>query len=154
MIRIRPYEPQDWDRLCVIHDAARMDELRFSGLEAAFLTLAQTAEPEGLFAGTLLVAERDGTVEGFVAFTGDELSWLYVHPQAGRQGIGRALLREAIRCAGAVPLTADVLVGNDGALALYQSEGFKVLRRVDGKLTGNEAFAASGYNLQRLPPAE
>jgi ribosomal protein S18 acetylase RimI-like enzyme len=149
MMRIRPFEPQDWDRLCAIHDAARMDELRSSGLEAAFLSLAQTAESEGLFAGTLLVAERDDHVEGFVAFTEHELTWLYVHPHASRQGIGRALLREAIRYGGAGSLSAEVLVGNDGALALYRSEGFNVLRRVDGRLTGNEAFAASGYVLQR-----
>jgi hypothetical protein len=33
---------------------------------------------------------------------------------------------------------------------LYLSEGFKILRRVDGKLTGNEAFRASGFVLQRV----
>lgn len=154
MIHIRPFEPYDWDRLCAIHDTARLDELRSSGLEAAFLSLAQTAESEGLFAGTLLVAEREGRVEGFVAFTERELTWLYVHPQAGRQGIGRALLREAIRLCSSSPLSAEVLVGNDGALALYQSEGFHVLRRVDGRLTGNETFAASGYVLQKTPSPE
>lgn len=40
-------------------------------------------------------------------------------------------------------------MGNEAALALYLSEGFKVVRRVDGKLTGNEAFAAAGYVMQR-----
>jgi len=44
-----------------------------------------------------------------------------------------------------------VLVGNDAALALYLSEGFTVERRVDAKLTGNEAFSASGYVLRRTP---
>jgi hypothetical protein len=42
-----------------------------------------------------------------------------------------------------------VLVGNEAALNLYLSEGFCVLRRVDGKLVGNESFAASGYFLER-----
>jgi hypothetical protein len=46
-------------------------------------------------------------------------------------------------------VTTEVLVGNEPALNLYLSEGFRVLRRVDGKLTGNEIFAASGYVLQR-----
>jgi ribosomal protein S18 acetylase RimI-like enzyme len=46
-------------------------------------------------------------------------------------------------------ISTEVLVGNEAALALYLSEGFKVERRVDGKLTGNESFPASGYVLQR-----
>jgi ribosomal protein S18 acetylase RimI-like enzyme len=47
-------------------------------------------------------------------------------------------------------LGGEVLVGNESALALYLSEGFKILRRSDGKLAGNESFAASGYVLQRI----
>jgi ribosomal protein S18 acetylase RimI-like enzyme len=46
-------------------------------------------------------------------------------------------------------MSTEVLVGNEPALALYLSEGFKIQRRVDGKLTGNESFVASGYVLQR-----
>lgn len=38
-MHIRPYFPSDWPRLCTIHDAARLDELRLSVGEAAFLTL-------------------------------------------------------------------------------------------------------------------
>jgi hypothetical protein len=40
----------------------------------------------------------------------------------------------------------------DAFLSLEQTadnEGFKILRRADGKLAGNEAFAASGYVLHR-----
>ena len=44
LMNLRPYLPEDWDRLCLIHDAARMHELRASGLVEAFLTLEQTAE--------------------------------------------------------------------------------------------------------------
>jgi ribosomal protein S18 acetylase RimI-like enzyme len=74
----------------------------------------------------------------------------YVDPTRYRQGIGRQLLRHAIN-ASAGSLSTEVLVGNDTALALYLSEGFKIERRVDGKLTGNEAFSAAGYVLQRTP---
>jgi len=123
-MNLRPYLPEDWERLCLIHDSARMHELRASGLAEAFLTLEQTAE--------------------------GELTWLYVDPTRYRQGIGRQLLRHAIN-ASAGSLSTEVLVGNDTALARYLSEGFKVERRVDGKLTGNEAFSAAGYVLQRTP---
>jgi len=146
-MNIRPYSPADWERLCVIHDAARLHELEAAGLADAFLSLEQTAENEGLFAGKVLVAESRGQVHGFVAFTQHELTWLYVDPGKARQGIGRQLLRRAIEaCTG--NLSTEVLVGNEPALALYQSEGFVILRRSDGRLTGNEAYAASGYLLQ------
>jgi ribosomal protein S18 acetylase RimI-like enzyme len=145
---LRPYSPADWDSLCRIHDAARVHELAASGLLDAFLTLEETAENEGLFDGAVVVAEAEGEVCGFVAFADGELTWLYVDPSKSKQGIGRQLLRHAIN-APEGNLTTEVLLGNDPALALYLSEGFKILRRVDGKLTGNEAFAASGYVLQR-----
>jgi ribosomal protein S18 acetylase RimI-like enzyme len=147
-MRIRPYEPNDWPRLCEIHDRARVDELRYANLSEAFLSLEQTADGEGLFDGTVAVAEVGGRVEGFVAFTEGELTWLYVDPESYRQGIGTALLREAIQMS-AGALGTEVLVGNDAALRLYLAEGFVVQRRADGKLAGNERFDASGYILRR-----
>jgi ribosomal protein S18 acetylase RimI-like enzyme len=147
-MNLRPYAPSDWERLCRIHDAARIYELQASGLADAFLSLEQTAENEGLFDGEVIVAEIQGEVCGFAAYAEGELTWLYVEPARHKQGIGRQLLRHATKASGG-NMSTEVLVGNEPALALYLSEGFKVLRRVDGKLTGNETFAASGYVLQR-----
>jgi ribosomal protein S18 acetylase RimI-like enzyme len=145
---LRPYSPTDWEHLCVVHDAARVHELEASGLAAAFLTLEAAAENEGLFDGEFVVAEVAEEVCGFVAYAEGELTWLYVKPSRYKQGIGRQLLRHAIMASGG-NMSTEVLVGNEAALALYLSEGFKVERRVDGKLTGNESFPASGYVLQR-----
>ena len=145
---IRAYNPNDWPRLCVIHDAARLDELRLSVGEAAFLSLEQAAENEGLFDLRLDVAETDGCVAGFVAFSPEELAWLYVDPAFYRRGIGRALLRHAIALAGP-SFSAEVLEGNEPALQLYRSEGFRVVRHVKGRLSGNKSFTASGYVLER-----
>jgi ribosomal protein S18 acetylase RimI-like enzyme len=147
-MQLRPYRPEDWQRLCAIHDSARKDELKASGLLEAFLTLEQAAGNEGLFDGQVTVAESTSGVLGFVAFAHGELTWLYVDPSAYRSGVGRALLKHAIE-ANSGNLSTEVLVGNDAALALYLSEGFRIAKRVDGRLTGNEAFAASGYVLQR-----
>jgi hypothetical protein len=85
-IEIRPYADDDWDAIARIHDVARLDELRDSAGVEAFLTLAQTAENEGLFDGRLWVAEADGEVAGFVALDDDEVTWLYVDPKRYRQG--------------------------------------------------------------------
>ncbi len=145
---LRPYRSTDWPELCRIHDAARVHELQASGLADAFLTLEQTAENEGLFDGDVVVAEVEGDVCGFVAYAAGELTWLYVLPEKSRQGIGRRLSRHAVEASGG-SISTEVLVGNEAALRLYLSEGFRIQRRVDGKLTGNEAFAASGYVLQR-----
>lgn len=147
---IRPYQDDDWDAIARIHDRARLDELRDSVGVEAFLTLAQTAQNEGLFDGDLWVATLDGAVRGFVALEEDEVTWLYVDPAHYRQGIGRSLLRHALAAAGD-QAEVTVLAGNDTALALYLSEGFVVLRTQTGKLEGNEAFAATGHVMQWHP---
>ena len=153
MITIRPYTSTDWPRLCVIHDAARLDELRLTVGTDAFLTLEQTAENEGLFDDKLAVAELEGVVRGFVAYSDTELTWLYVHPEFYQKGIGRGLVRYAI----ADSMTAmelEVLEDNTPALKLYLSEGFRVIRRIEGKLEGNEDFAAVGLALRYEPSSE
>jgi ribosomal protein S18 acetylase RimI-like enzyme len=147
-MRFRQYVPADWVRLCEIHDAARKYELSAAGLSDAYLTLKQTAHGEGLFDGQLIVAEVNDEVQGFAAFTDGELTWLYVEPRMYRKGVGRALLKHAIAANGG-ELRTEVLVGNDAALGLYLAEGFVIQHRTDGKLAGNESFAASGYLLTR-----
>ena len=145
---IRPYQPTDWSRLCEIHDAARLDELRLTIGVDAFLTLKQTAKNEGLFDDKLYVAEVDGIVQGFVAYGDEELAWLYVNPACYKQGVGRALLRHAMADSDPA-MEIELLDGNAPALALYLSEGFEVVERVEGRLEGNEDFAATGLLLQR-----
>jgi ribosomal protein S18 acetylase RimI-like enzyme len=147
-VTIRPYADGDWDAIARIHDAARLDELRDSVGVAAFLTLAQTAEGEGLFDGHLWVAEVDGAVAGFVALDDDEVTWLYVDPQRYRRGVGRALLRHALAAAGP-RVEVTVLDGNPAALALYLNEGFTITETRTGSLAGNEAFAATGHIMHR-----
>lgn len=75
-MNIRAYQPTDWSRLCEIHDASRLDELSLSVGAEAFLTLEQTAKSEGLLDNKLFVAEVNGVVQGFVAYSDEELTWL------------------------------------------------------------------------------
>jgi hypothetical protein len=63
MIQLRTYHPDDWDAIAVIHDRARLDELRSSVGVDAFLSLAATFENEGLFEGEVWVACEGETVE-------------------------------------------------------------------------------------------
>lgn len=147
-MHLRPYADDDWHAIARIHDAARLDELRDSVGVEAFLTLAQTAEGEGLFDGQVWVAEDEGTVTGFVAFDDDEVTWLYVDPHHYRRGVGRALLRHALASTGS-RMEVTVLDGNPAALALYASEGFTITETRTGPLVGNEAFTATGHIMHR-----
>lgn len=147
-VLIRPYRDADWDAIARVHDAARLDELRDSVGVEAFLTLAQTAEGEGLFDGLVWVAETGGEVVGFVALDGDEVTWLYVDPAHYRRGIGRALLRHAVEAAPGAQVEVDVLAGNPAAEGLYLGEGFVILETKTGSLVGNERFAATGHHMR------
>jgi ribosomal protein S18 acetylase RimI-like enzyme len=144
---IRLYETSDWPELCSVHDAARLDELRLSVGEDAFLSLSETADSEGLFDGTVVVATNQVNVIGFASFTPDELTWLYVHPEHYRQGVGRALVSYILDHSSSA-LTVELLEGNAPALRLYESLGFQVIERKSGRLEGHEAFAAVGLILR------
>lgn len=141
-MNIRPYVPEDWHRVCQIHDAARRDELAAAGLDAAYLTLEQTAENEGFHDYSIRVAVDGSGVVGFVAFTDEELAWLYVDPAAYGQGVGSALI-QAVLAETAAPLSAEVLDGNAAAIAVYRKAGFEIVGQEHGRMPGNERFQVS-----------
>lgn len=146
-MRIRPHTTDDWRRVCEIHDAARRDELAAAGLADAYLTLAETADNEGFGEYEIRVAENDGKVLGFVAFTKEELAWLYVDPLFYGAGIGTALIHAALRET-ATSLSAEVLDGNVAAMAAYKKAGFVAVSRSRGRMPGNESFAVSVTELR------
>ena len=154
-VEIRPYEARDWDDICRIHDAARIDELRGAGLLEAYLDLAATYENEGLFDDEVWVAEHDGRVAGFIAGSvsdeGGEITWIYVDPGLYRRGIGRALVAHFVSLSGG-PVELEVLEGN-AARDFYEALGFVLEGTTTGKLAGNEAFTATGHTLVRRPAA-
>jgi len=146
-LKIRPYTSADWIRVCAIHDAARVDELKAAGLTEAFLILAETAENEGFHDYEIQVAEHEGNVLGFVAFSTDELAWLYVDPIFYGKGVGSALIDAALSIS-AGPMIAEVLDGNHVAVAIYKKAGFIEIGRAQGHMPGNEAFAVSVTELR------
>lgn len=149
MLIIRDYSEADWSAIERIHDAARKTELALAGLDAAFLPLKIAAEREDLFDyPALVVAEEDGEVVGFSAFTDEELAWLYVAPERMRQGIGRALSEYALKRFPTIRYI-EALKGNIPALRLYESLGFTMKEIVSGKMPGNEEFRVQVYSLER-----
>lgn len=142
---IRAYRPEDRESVCRIHDAARQEELRLSGLEDAYLPLAVTGDREGLwdYPG-LFVAEDGGTVLGFAACSETELAWLYVEPGHARQGIGSELVRCLLARYPGIR-TAEVLEGNYPAAGLYERFGFIRTDTVAGRMPGNEEFEVTAW---------
>ncbi|MBU3812866.1 MAG: GNAT family N-acetyltransferase [Candidatus Niameybacter stercoravium] len=147
---IREYQSQDWLRLVEIHDTARMIELDLAGLSDAFVPLIEAASNEGLFDYSIQVALINDKVVGFVAYSDDELAWLYVDPVYMGQGIGKYLVKHVIENTRKRPLGAEVLVGNEPAIHLYQSMGFEIVDTCSGVMPGNEAFQVTVCCMHKL----
>ena len=113
----------------------------------AFKTLEQAYLEDGLFDDSLDIAETGSEVVGFIAYSTVEITWLYVAPDQYRKGIGQALVKQALESATG-NVTLEVLEGNAPAIALYESMGFRLKERVEGKLSGNEDFPATGLIMQ------
>lgn len=147
-IKIRPYQDTDFPRLCEIHDQARKDELALANLEKAFVPLKIAAKRENLFGYQIAVAEYDQQIAGFVAFTKEELAWLYVDPNLSGCGIGSKLVAYALQFLSR-DAEIEVLKGNLPALRLYEKFGFKVKKRLSGVMPGNEQFRVTVNIMQR-----
>ena len=87
------------------------------------------------------VWEEDGSILGFAALSDDELSHLYVEPDAHGRGIGGALMNRAKeRRPGGFHLW--VFQQNANARRFYEAHGFILVRETDG-----------GDNEERTPDA-
>lgn len=149
MLAIRPYRPEDFPGIERVHDRARRIELRYAGLEDAFLPLRIAAEREDLFAYPgLFVAELGGEIAGFAACTQEELAWLYVDPAHFRKGVGRALAEHALQRFPGIR-RVEVLSGNAPAQALYARLGFVTAATERGRMPGNEAFSVQVDCMER-----
>jgi diaminopimelate epimerase len=80
------------------------------------------------------VAEVGGRIVGFLAFRDDELTHLYVHPDAQRRGVGDALLAKAKELR---PAGFELWVFQENpARRFYEARGCRVVKLTDG--SGNE----------------
>lgn len=129
-VTTRAATSDDWTAICRVHDAARPLELAAGQCDArAFVPLADDPEGYELASSHIRVAcTADGAVVAFVAVRHSYVSFLYVDPTWHRQGIGRRLLRESFNLVEEKAWTI-ALRHNAAAVTLYESEGFRVVRR-------------------------
>jgi ribosomal protein S18 acetylase RimI-like enzyme len=141
-IQIRTYAPHDWEVVCAIYDMAKPDELRGSGDLRAIRPLSEDEAMQALFRDSaVLVGEVHGGVAAFAGTKGNYISWLFVHPDFRRRGLGSLLLREVMApLCGAVEL--NVAKNNQPARALYEKAGFKVAKEFVGEWNGYECQVA------------
>lgn len=148
-IEIRSYEEHDWISIEDIHDKARYIELKLANLEEAFVPLEKAAYNEGLFDYVVDVAVIDDKTVGFIAYTKDEIGWLYVHPEYMGNGIGAKLVQHVIKNNSEGSINIEVLVGNEPARKLYEKLGFKVVQIAEGVMPGNESFSVHAYCMEK-----
>ena len=135
MITYRAYQEEDWNAICQIHDRARPDELLGSCDPRGFIPIEQDKEVEDLKKCWKYVACDNELVVGFVGVDDKYLAWLYVDPAQYGKGIGRELLRISLAQIGERAWTI-VLDGNRKAIKLYESEGFREVKRLPGENNG------------------
>jgi GNAT superfamily N-acetyltransferase len=75
------------------------------------------------------VAETND-VDGFIAFRAGWVDQLYVRPRRQRQGIGKALLGQAMKAHS--PLRLWTFQKNAAAIRFYLAQGFGEIERTDG----------------------
>lgn len=80
------------------------------------------------------VAEADGEIAGYVAFTEDWINQLYVDPERQGQGAGNALLAHVL--AAGSPKQLWTFQQNVRARGFYEARGFRAVEFTDGE--GNE----------------
>ena len=148
MIIYREYRDKDWTAICNIHDRARPHELIGSCDPRGFIPIEQDAEVKDLKRSHKYVACVEEQVVGFVGVDGDYLAWLYVDPDHYGKGIGRVLLQLGLGEIGGDAWTI-VLDGNHKAISLYESEGFKEVKRFAGD---NNGYPCTCLRLERKKP--
>lgn len=125
-------------------DAPRLTEVFLTARATAMPWLAKPHDDEetaGWMAGvvlpdlTVLVAEEDGDVRGFLALHDGWVEHLYVHPDAQGRGVGSLLLDAAVQRSPG-PLQLYVFTRNTPARRFYERAGFHLVEQGDG--SGNE----------------
>ena len=78
---------------------------------------------------TLVVAEKDADLVGFMGIEAGRLEMLFLDPAVRGQGLGRKLLTYGIEGLGVTELTVNEQ--NPGAVGFYEHMGFSTYRRTD-----------------------
>ena len=142
LVKLRPYQVEDWPTICEIYDLAKPDEMASVALPKAILPLESDGSMRKLFEeSAIVVAEGSGRVAGFAGSRGSLITWLFVHPECRKIGVATALLRELLVSLER-PVRLNVAAGNIPARNLYEQFGFQVEREFMGSFQGTPCSVA------------
>jgi ribosomal protein S18 acetylase RimI-like enzyme len=142
LVKLRPYQVEDWPAVCEIYDLAKPDELAGIAVPEAIPQLDSDGIMRKLFEGSVIVvAELSGKVAGFAGSRGSSITWLFVHPEHRRAGVASELLRNLLASLQR-PVRLNVAAGNIPARTLYERFGFQVEREFMGSFQGTPCSVA------------
>lgn len=134
-VTLRPFADEDVGALGVLFGAARASMQLF---KEPYTTGEHIGYIAGLSVGCIImVAQKENAPVGFLSYARkpDEamglISHLFVHPDHQDKGIGKRLLKDALRRFPA-PLYLWCFEANTRARALYEAHDFIVTERTDG----------------------
>ena len=122
---MRTYHSDDFEAIEEIYNLSKLDELRFEDKQFRLLPLQLDDKRfRGLMESQIVVFDN-GSILGYGAFHGSEISALFVHPSARGKGIGANLLQHLLGLV-AEPAKLYVAKSNRPAKSLYTRYGFEI----------------------------
>ena len=130
MLMLRNAESTDAIRIAQIHRLARSTAMPWLPVvhspEEDLVFFSETVLPNE----TVRLIEIETDIAGFIAFRGDWLNHLYVHPDFWGRGFGSQLLNDAK--AASKRLQLWTFQGNNAARSFYELHHFSEVERTDG----------------------
>jgi ribosomal protein S18 acetylase RimI-like enzyme len=135
-VRLRDYQPQDFDRLWQLDQICFPEDISYTRPELRMFLSLRTS--------FCVVGERNGIIVGFVIVDSrpDRSGYIVtidVAPEARRERVASALLEAAekrLRTAGVRGIRLEVAENNDSAIGFYKNHGFMEIGRKRGYYNG------------------
>ena len=137
---IRPYKASDFGDIENIYNTSKKDEFAGENSSIAVTPLSDDKKMLDLFHTSNIYVFEKPDVVGFSGVKEAYISWLFVHPDFRRQGIGKELVLHMLsKMNGEVLL--NVVRSNIAATNLYKNLGFQVTEEFTGKFQNNPIVA-------------
>lgn len=131
-MKIKAYEKQYFDRLGMVMDKARMQELKSENLEQVFVAFRDAPYLDYLMSCKIFLAFEDVKLVGFIGFKPGKIEFIYVDPDKQGRGIATMLMEKALNKLKR-PIKLEVFTNNKQAKSLYKKFGFKTIKTVTEK---------------------
>lgn len=164
-MHVRPGEPADTEAVAELHREAILTNGPAAYDSAQVAAWAEGTEPRGYVepmmdaAVTFLVAEEYERVLGFGSLHHEPPSWdetadgevtgLYVHPNAQRQGAGTLLLDSLESEARALGIERCAVTASLNAISFYEEAGYERVGRHEHSFSGENSETATVVEMVR-----